>query len=177
MIRKINPFDYSEFIVKQLPKGALLNTNGDKFNSMVVGWGHLGVVWSKPVFVVYVRENRYTKKQLDLTREFTLSFPLADADPKIFKVCGASSGRDVDKVAEAGLELALPQTINTPGVKQYPLTLECKVLYAQRQDLELLPKEIRDAMYPTEVDGTAFGANRDPHTAYYGEIVDAYVVE
>ena len=31
--------------------------------------------------------------------------------------------------------------------------------------------------YPQDVDGTAVGSNRDPHTVYYGEIVAAYIIE
>jgi len=36
MKEKINVFDYSEQIMKALCRGILLNTNGDKFNSMVI---------------------------------------------------------------------------------------------------------------------------------------------
>ena len=44
MKEKINVFDYAELIDKAIHPGVLLNTNGDKFNSMVIGWGHLGVI-------------------------------------------------------------------------------------------------------------------------------------
>ena len=59
-----------------------------------------------------------------------------------------------------------------PGICQVPLTLECKVLYKQQQYPEHLlsteplrfykenPESIRD----------------DYHTAYYGEIVSAYII-
>lgn len=177
MKEKINVNDYAQQIMEALSRGALLNTNGDKFNSMVIGWGHLGVIWGKPTFAVYVRENRYTKSQLDKTREFTISIPLGKPIPQISKVCGSLSGHNIDKVKEANLTLEAPQAINTPGVKEYPLTLECKVLYAQKQDLSLLPEDIRNASYPQDVDGTHPLANRDPHTMYIGQIVDAYVIK
>ena len=45
MRKKIDVFDYSEQIMKALRKGILLNTNGDKFNSMVISWGHFGIIW------------------------------------------------------------------------------------------------------------------------------------
>ena len=88
MRENINVFDHSEHIIKALGKGVLLNTNGDKFNSMVIGWGHLGVIWGRPTFAVYVREHRYTKPQLDRTREFTVSIPLNAPDPEINRICG-----------------------------------------------------------------------------------------
>ena len=168
--------DYAGLIQTALPKGILLNTNGDKFNAMVIGWGNLGVTWGKPTFVAYVRENRHTKAQIDKTGEFTLSIPLNGPIPSVTKICGGRSGRDIDKAKEAALTLEPPEVNHTPGVREYPLTLECKVLYAQRQDLAGLPDDIRAAMYPQDVDGTHTGANRDPHTAYVAEILRAYVI-
>ena len=177
MKEHIDITDYANKITEALPKGILLNTNGDKFNSMVIGWGALGTVWGVPAYTVYVRRSRYTKAQLDKTGEFTISVPLGEPDPKIGKVCGTLSGRNVDKVTEADLTLEDAETIQTPGIKEYPLTLECKVLYAQEQDLARIPKDIREKMYPQDVDGSHPLANRDAHTAYIGQIVNAYIIK
>lgn len=177
MKEKIEIADYAQTITNALPKGILLNTQGEKFNSMVIGWGNLGTTWGVPTFVVYVRENRYTKSQLDRTGEFTVSIPLDKPVPKIAKVCGSQSGRNVDKVKETGMTLEEPEALHTPGVREYPLTLECKILYAQRQELSALPKDIRASMYPQDVDGTNPMANRDSHTMYIGQIVEAYIIK
>ena len=163
-------------VMEALPAGILLNTQGEKFNSMVIGWGAMGNVWRAPSFTVYVRENRYTKAVLDETREFTISVPAGRPDGKINQICGWKSGRDIDKAAEAGLTLVSGEKVSVPGVAEYPLTLECKVVYAQKQELSLLPDEILRAMYPQDVEGTYPMANRDAHTMYIGEIVDAYVI-
>ena len=176
MTEKIEITDYANIITKALPKGILLNSKHTKFNSMIIGWGGLGTVWGKTTFTVYVREHRYTKLQLDETGEFTVSIPMDKTIPVIAKVCGTQSGRDVDKETEAGLTLENPEVINVPGIKEYPLTLECKILYSQKQDLERIPATIREQMYPQDVDGTYFMANQDPHTAYIGEIVAAYII-
>ena len=159
-----------------LPKGILLNTQGEKFNAMVIGWGHLGVIWGRRTFVVYVREGRYTKPQLDKTGEFTISIPLEGPDGVINRVCGSLSGRDVDKVKEAGLTLAEPSVIRTPGILEYPITLECRVLYSQELDPAAIPEDIRQRFYPQDVDGSFPMSNRDVHTVYVGEIVDAYIL-
>ena len=177
MKEKIDVKQYAERITEALPRGILLNTNGDKFNSMVIGWGAIGTVWGVPAFTVYVREGRYTKAQLDKTGEFTISIPLERPDPAINRVCGSMSGRDVDKAAEAKLTLEQPGTIQTPGIREYPITLECRVLYAQKQDLSKIPQDIRERMYPQDIDGTAPMANRDAHTMYIGQIVDAYIIK
>ena len=50
MKHKISVNDYAQTITAALKGGVLLNTNGDKFNAMVIGWGGLGVCWSKQVF-------------------------------------------------------------------------------------------------------------------------------
>ena len=176
MKEKINVTDYANLITKALPKGILLNTNGDKFNAMVIGWGHLGTLWSRPTFHVYVRQGRYTKAQLDKTGEFTISVPLDHPDADINRICGWKSGRDTDKAAAAGLELESAEVIHTPGIRQYPLTIECRILYAQDQELPKIPEDIRNRMYPQDVDGAYPMANRDCHTMYVGEIVDAYII-
>jgi len=178
MKKKVNANDYAELIANALGRGGiLLNTNGEKFNTMVIGWGALGRCWNLPVFTVYVRENRFTKSQLDKTGEFTLSIPLEGPDRDINKICGLQSGRNIDKVKEAGLILEEPEIVSVSGIRQYPLTLECRVLYAQKQELSLLPEEIVKNMYPQDVDGTAPMANRDAHTAYIGQVVAAYIIE
>ena len=175
--RKIEVSDYAGEVVKALSKGILLTTKADKVNSMVIGWGTLGINWARPVFVAYVRESRYTREQLDKNPEFTVNVPLGEYDRKIFNVCGMKSGRDTDKVKEAGLTLVESGKISVPGIKELPLTLECRVIYVQKQDLAALSEEINRRMYPKNVDGTAPGANRDAHVTYYGEIVDAYIIE
>ena len=47
--------DYAQQITEALPQGVLLNTNGDKHNAMVIGWGGLGTCWSVPTFTVFFR--------------------------------------------------------------------------------------------------------------------------
>ncbi|MBQ9158015.1 MAG: flavin reductase [Erysipelotrichaceae bacterium] len=168
MKEKINVFDYAELIDKAIHPGVLLNTNGDKFNSMVIGWGHLGVIWGINTFVVYVRQSRYTKAQIDKTMEFTISVPMGETKyPKIFEVCGTMSGRDVDKADYVTLEE--PATNHTPGIKEYPLTIECEVIYKQDQDLDAIAPEVRNRHYGN--DPTDF------HTCYIGRIVDAYIIK
>ena len=57
MKEHININDYANQITDSLSKGILLNTKDSKFNTMVIGWGHIGRLWNKPTFVVYVRQS------------------------------------------------------------------------------------------------------------------------
>ena len=176
MTEKIELKDYTGHIANMLPRGILLNTKTDKFNSMVIGWGNIGTTWNMSTFVAYVRENRYTKGCIDKTGEFSVSIPLDAPDTDINKICGWKSGRDIDKVNEAGLTVCEPVALNTPGIKEYPLTLECRVLHKCEIDLSQLPAEIREKMYPQDVEGTYPMANRDTHTVYTAQIVEAYII-
>lgn len=178
MKRQINPFDYAGDICKALPRGILLTTKrGEEVNSMTIGWGTMGVDWSLPMFIVYVRESRYTKQLLEENGEFTINVPMGDVDKNILSVCGTKSGRDMNKIEELGLHLEEPMSISVPGIKELPLTLECKVLYKQQQDLSAIPRKILDRYYPVEDDILHPGSDRDYHICYYGQILKAYIIE
>ena len=163
----MNPISYNEYAretLTRLSQGAFLTTKkDDQVNTMTIGWGAVSYMWGKPVFTVMVRESRYTKHMIDAAGEFTVSLPegaLADA----VKLCGAKSGRDMDKIAEAGLTLLPPAKLSTPFIGGCSLHFECKTLYKQEMDLALLDEATRDRWY----------ANGDVHTIYYGEIIGAY---
>lgn len=178
MKQEIEVFDYAKEIVSAIPKGVLLTTkSGSKVNTMTIGWGTLGVEWGLPVFVAFVREGRFTREQLDASMEFTINVPYGDFDKKILGYCGTKSGRDTDKIADLNLTLVDSDLVKAPGIKELPLTLECKVLYRQLQDKDSIPEFIKEKMYPENLDSSNPGANRDYHIAYYGQIVKAYIIQ
>ena len=142
MKKYVNAKDYANEIIKAIPKGVLVTTKvGDKVNSMTIGWGTYGTEWSTEMFAVYVRLSRYTREMLDQNPEFTINVPMDTIEPErlkeILKICGSKSGRDMDKIGELGLTLEEGEEISVPGLKELPLTLECKVVYRQKQNIEL----------------------------------------
>jgi len=170
MKQVVDAFDYAGHICKSMKKGILLTTKADgKVNTMTIGWGKIGIEWNKPVFIAYVRETRFTREMLDRNGEFTVNIPMENADSRILSHCGKTSGRDTDKVRDLNLTLVDSDKISVPGIQELPLTLECRVIYRQKQDLSVLSQEILDRFYP-ELDATGF---RDYHIAYYGEILNA----
>ena len=178
MKEKINVLDYAGTILAGVQSGVLLTTKAnDKVNTMTISWGTLGIEWAKPIFTVFVRENRFTKAQLEENAEFTISIPMGEFDKKILGFCGTKTGRETDKIKELGLTLEQPGTISVPAIRELPLTLECRVIYKQTQEADRITAENNARFYPQDVDGTFHGANRDYHTAYYGEIVDAYIIK
>ena len=173
MKRSVDVFSYAGHICNAMKKGILLTTAAQgKVNTMTIGWGKIGIEWGRPVFIAYVRESRYTRQLLDENGEFTVNIPLDGVDQKILGYCGSKSGRDHDKIGEMGLTLVESNAISAPAIKELPLTLECKVIYRQEQDLTAVPSDIIDRFYPEN--GNGF---RDYHIAYFGEILDAYLIE
>ncbi|MBQ8797262.1 MAG: flavin reductase family protein [Oscillospiraceae bacterium] len=173
MKKEVDFWDYAGHIMQTIPKGCLLTTAAEgKVNTMVIGWGHIGIEWSRPTFIVYVRGSRYTKELLDKNGEFTVNVSLSDPDKNIISVCGTKSGRDLDKFAHLGLTPVAGDTVSVPGIKEMPLTLECKVIYKQDQDPAAIDP-VCDARFYAK--GTP--NEGDYHTAYYGEITKAYILE
>ena len=178
MKKEINVFEYAGQIMTALNSGVLLTTKaGDKVDSMTIGWGMLGIEWGKPIFTVFVREHRFTTEQLEKNGEFTINIPVGTFDKKILGLCGSKSGRDVDKVKELNLTLVESNKISVPAIKELPMTLECKVIYKQAQDPKEMTEENKARFHPQDVSYTNPMANQDYHTAYYGEIVSAYIVK
>lgn len=173
MKQDINILYNATDILTAVKTGVLLTTKADSIvNTMTISWGTLGIEWNKSIFTVFVRESRFTKQLLDANPEFTISMPHGPFDPKILGFCGSKSGRDVNKIKELGLTLEPAKTISVPAIKEFPLTLECKVIYKQKQNFDVIPAHHQALFYPLDDDNEL-----DVHTAYYGEIVSAYMIK
>jgi len=177
MKEHFNVFERSGDIVKAIPKCVFITTNNsEKVNCMAIEWGTIGNLWAKPVFIAFVRNSRFTREMLDANPEFTINIPDGPYDKRIFKVCGGKSGRNVDKVAEAGLTLEDPEKISVPGIRELPIILECKVIYRQDQDVSLIPDNIKARFYPHKEIPGQHDSDDDDHIVYIGEIVDSYSI-
>ena len=168
--KNIDINQYAGEITKALGTGGIYLTTkaGEKVNSMVIGWGHMGRLWNRPVFTAYVRTSRYSLELLDQNPEFTINVPTKGQNTKALKICGSLSGRDMDKISEAGLTLVPAEVVSVPAILEFPLTLECRVLYRQQQDATALPPEIRQQFYE---------ADTAEHVVFNAEIVAAYLIE
>ena len=64
-----NPFDL-------IGKDWALVTCGDKekFNTMTVSWGGVGIMWGKPVAFTFIRPQRYTFGFMETNGYYTMSF-------------------------------------------------------------------------------------------------------
>lgn len=167
MSREVSYDEYASKVLEILPKGAFLTTAyGKKTNSMTIGWGTIGIMWSKPVFMVMVRPSRFTYELLEKSNEFTVSIPLKDMQQAL-NICGSKSGRNIDKLALAGLSTQPGEKINTPVIAGAGLHYECKVVYKRAMLPNALTPQTLQACYP----------NEDYHILYMGEIVATYLDE
>jgi flavin reductase (DIM6/NTAB) family NADH-FMN oxidoreductase RutF len=176
-IREVDAMEHIAQIINGVKKGVLLTTKlQDKVNSMTISWGHIGFEWNKLIFIAYVRTGRHTHKILNESKEFTINIGTDDTTGHILSYCGTKSGADTDKIHDLGLTLISGNKISTPGIKELPLTLECKVIFQQLQDEKAFSKELLERFYPSNVPTSYSGSNRDFHTMYYGEVLGAYMV-
>ena len=146
----------------------MLITSGDSshFNTMTASWGGLGWLWNRPVAFLFVRPERYTHEFLERNERLTLSF-FPEAQRKALQVCGSKSGRDCDKVKEAGLTPVLLES-GTVSFAEARLTLDCRKLFkSDMKQADFLDKEILEKWY-NDKPGGGF------HTVYVVEIENVY---
>lgn len=177
MRKEIDIYEHLNEILKRLKKGVLLTTkNGNEVNTMTISWGKIGIEWNKLIFTAYIREGRHTFKMLE-SGEFTINIPIDEKAGKILGFCGTKSGKNTDKIKEMNLTLVEGKNVGAPAIKELPLTLECKVIYKQKQDENAITEEFKKVFYPQNVPSDNPAGNKDFHVMFYGEIVAAYILE
>lgn len=161
-----NPLTLSEHLLARLKGGALLTVQaGESLNTMTIGWGLIGVLWDKPVFMVPVRNSRHTYSILEKAVDFTVVAPSGDRKD-VLTFCGTKSGRDLDKLKACHLTTRPGQHTASPVLDMAGLHLECRILYKTPIDPAHLDKALA-SLYP----------KHDYHTLYFGEIVSCYELD
>ena len=91
-----------------------------EFNTMTVAWGGLGTMWHKPLIMVVVRPTRHTYDFMEKCDSFTVTAFPTDLKEKLTYL-GSHSGRDSDKISEAGLTPEACSTVASPGFEEADL--------------------------------------------------------
>ena len=165
--REITPeeLDFNPF--QKIGKQWMLIAAGDEkgFNMMTASWGGAGVMWGKPAATVYIRPQRYTKEFVDREETFTMSF-FKEEYRNSLKICGSTSGRDCDKIKEAGLTPYF--TDAAVGFEEAEIILVCRKMYTDMIKSEFfIDKESEEKWYP----------QKDYHMMYIAEIEKVLVKE
>ena len=162
---KIEDLSFNPFT--KIGKEWLLITAGNEesYNTMTASWGGVGVMWGKNVVSVYIRPQRYTKEFVDHNDLFTIAFFGENHRPAL-AYCGKISGRDEDKVKNAGLTPYF--TDGTVAFEEADMIMVCNKQYHQEMRPECFDVKENDARWYPE---------KDYHTMYMAEIVKVLVKE
>ena len=166
-MKVIKPEELNKNVFSMIGKEWLLVTaeKEGKVNTMTASWGGLGVMWGKDVAFIVLRPQRYTKEFVDREDYFTLAF-FGEEHREALNLCGRVSGRDEDKIKEAGLT---PYYVDgTVAFEEAKMIFVCKKVYVQRMGEEhFVEKANLDKWY----------ADKDMHNMYMGEIKKILVKE
>ncbi len=159
----------SDLLLNQLKKGVFLTVKDKegRLNTMTIAWGHIGVIWYKPVFIAFVTASRYTYDLLRRADDFTVNVPYENTMKQELEMAGTLSGRDVDKFKKTGLTVKPSKHVHSPVIDGCQMQLECKIIYTQTHEPGLLPEDVKKKYYQSH----------DTHIMFYGEIVASYLKE
>ena len=168
MTRRLIPVDeFTAPIHKLWSDQWFLLTCGDHtaahFNAMTVAWGSMGIMWGKPFVQVVVRPVRYTYEFMERYDSFTVNAFAPEYKRALLKL-GSTSGRDGDKIAEAGLTVTALDGV--AAFEEANLVLVCRKLYRQA---------MRPECFVDDAPNTANYPGGDHHTIYIAEVEHVYV--
>ncbi|MDD4212720.1 MAG: flavin reductase [Bacilli bacterium] len=144
---------------QQIYNGCLLTAGPiDDYNTMTIGWGMIGTLWGKEVFMCFVRPTRYTYEFMERHSTFTISFYNTNFRQEM-SYLGTRSGKNTSKVADVHFEpIAIGDGVT---FKQAYQTLVCKKIYHQDMDASQFPEAVLKTYY------SAGGI----HRLYVGEVI------
>ena len=109
------------------PIPAVMVTSGDMENSNIITVAWTGILNTNPAQVyVSIRPERYSHNIIEETGEFAINLTNSEL-AYATDWCGVKSGKNVDKFKEMKLKKEKLNHIKCPGIKESPVTVECKV--------------------------------------------------
>jgi flavin reductase (DIM6/NTAB) family NADH-FMN oxidoreductase RutF len=161
--------DYFKETLQRMREDGLLLVSSDasgKPNVMTIGWGTIGSIWGRPIWLVLVRPSRHTYSRLEEVAEFTVNVPPKELARAVAH-CGTVSGRDHDKFQEMNLTAVAGRQVRAPVIAECLIHYECRVLHRNDLAPQTLVQAVHDEFYPED----------NYHRIYYGEIVASYAEE
>jgi len=168
MLKKVNPYELKDNFFEQIGNNWALVTALDqgKVNTMTASWGTVGVLWHEPVFITYIRDQRYTRELIENTKKYTVTFVDGNAYRKELTYLGSTSGRDEDKLAHVGFDYDIAGDF--AHIRQGLMHIDCEIIYAGKfEEEKFLDTTYLDKNYQ----------NKDFSNIYVGKIVGVYLKE
>lgn len=157
--QEINFREVKENVVKLISDDWALVTAGtpQAHNTMTVSWGGIGELWFKDVSFIFIRPQRHTLGFIEAQSHYSVSF----FNPKYkdaLKLCGAKSGRDINKDEAAHITADFTQA--APFYEEANLVLICRKMAVQ----DIQPEGFLDAKIQETYQA------KDYHRMFVGEI-------
>jgi flavin reductase (DIM6/NTAB) family NADH-FMN oxidoreductase RutF len=103
---------------------------------MTASWA--GICCSDPpALAVSLRKATHTYHSLVNRRAFTVNIPSA-AQARQVDYLGIASGRDLDKLSQAGLTTIRANKVDAPVIQEFPLVIECRLIHQHEIGLHTL---------------------------------------
>ncbi len=159
--KQIDPFRWDESIFKLIGKDWMLIAAGDKknYNMMTASWGSCGILWNKPISIIFIRPQRYTLEFVERNDFYTLNF-FDQSYRDTLNLLGTESGRDFNKMEIKELD-ALETDNNSVCFEQARIVMECKKIYHDDIKPSMFLDQDIHKMYP----------GNDYHKMFFGEII------
>ncbi len=130
------------------------------FNAMTVSWGGLGWLWGRPLAMVVVRPTRHTYQFIEKYDTFTLCAFDEKYRPLLQDILGKMTGREVNKIALAGLTPVPLDKVPCPAFAEAELVLACRKTYYHDLDPHHFLADYIEENY-----------RNDYHRVYFGEVL------
>ena len=159
-MKELLPYELNENFFKAFgKKWALIVVEDEKEdNAMTISWGQVGIMWSRPIVSVFVRNTRYSKHMMDNSQTFSVCFFDEKYKDKL-GYCGTVSRKDEDKISKCG----------------FTRLKDNSTLYLKEAKITLILKKIYQVDLPIDnnVDPTIkkHYSENESHTQYFGEII------
>lgn len=167
---KIEANELPDNVFQLIGQEWMLVTAGNKesFNTMTASWGGLSYVWERPAAITYIRDTRYTYQFLQREESFTLSF-FTEQYRGALNICGNRSGRDTDKVKDAGLTpIETPSGLMSFGEAR--MIIECKKMLVQELDYANLTEP-----YKAKIIEESYNGESAKHQLFISEITNIWI--
>ena len=160
--------DFNDNIFKLVSEDFTVITAGEQANSMLAGWGGIGVLFDKPVTWGVLRANRFTLEKMRETGTFTMCYFAEEYKEDIMKF-GMSSGRDSKKMEETALSL-MQTPAGVPAFEEAKIIIECKLIAATSVNKDEFYTEEARQFFQEGSDDAG-----DWHKIIFGDITKIYV--
>lgn len=137
-----------------------------KTNALTAAWGGFGNVCEKKTATVYIRPQRYTKRFMDDSGRFTMTyFDFAKYGSTLGYMGSRSGETEPDKIKNAGLHLTTVD--GQPTYEEGKYVIICKIFFRQQLAPEnFIDADVRESSFP----------DKDYSVMYIAEIEGAYEI-